>query len=138
MWFFNHFVFCSFRRKKFVERRRRKILLIFHGWWCNWLEGVWKKNRGKFKRSFFFTKNIVFLFFVFSAYSPNTLTTVSVGKSSLDSHSTHFRQPGTEKGKGWFLYLWNLDFFNSFKPELLWNLNLMRVRKTLNLIVVLV
>lgn len=31
------------------------------------------------------------------AYSTNSLTTVAVGKSSLDSHS-HFRQPGMELG----------------------------------------
>lgn len=35
----------------------------------------------------------VFLFFDFTGYCTNTLTGVTVGKSSLDPHS-HFRQPG--------------------------------------------
>lgn len=99
-----------------VERRRKKFFWFFYGW-CDWLEEEIGKNVKKFC-----TKSC--LFFVFSAYSTNSLTTVAVGKSSLDSHS-HFRQPGTEMGKHkfWIIRLmidWKL--FDKKISFLVWEL----------------
>lgn len=55
-------------------------------------------------------------FVLLPAYSTNSLTTVSVGKSSLDSHS-HFRQPGTEMGKQTFLLITLIGVFVEGKRE---------------------
>jgi hypothetical protein len=49
---------------------------------CLWLKNQWMQN--------------FILLLSSTGYSTNSLATVSVGKSSLDSHS-HFRQPGEQK-----------------------------------------
>jgi hypothetical protein len=64
VWFFNKNFFCSF------------CAIFFWFFMDNEMRFSWR-----------------FLCLSFAGYTTNSLTTVSVGKTSLDSHS-HFRQPG--------------------------------------------
>lgn len=87
--------FCSFRECFFLSLRTtdEKVFSFDFSWMMPLIIKAIDAEK-KFAKTFSLK---CFLSIQLSAYSTNSLTTVSVGKSSLDSH-THFRQPGMELG----------------------------------------